>query len=52
MIISVYPPVESEGILVVVNRLPVDVAERQFTVRKDAGRDEREGCMIQESRLY
>ena len=34
-----------------VNRLPVDVAERSSTVRKDKGWGEGEGCMDQESRL-
>ena len=48
----VYPPVKWEGIMDAVNRLPVDVAERYSSVRKDAGRDENEGCMVQESRLY
>ena len=50
--LSVYAPLKWEGILDAVNRLSVDVAECQSTVRKDAGRGESEGCMVQENRLY
>ena len=41
-----------EGILDAVNRLPVDVAERQSRVAQGTSWDESGGCMDQESRLY